>query len=159
MMWHLENPWWHFVVRGVIVYGFVFLLLRLIGKRQIGELSPFDLVLLLIISDAVQNAMNAGDNSITAGLILAGTLISVNLLVNNLMFRYRKFERWVDGSPVILVHNGKLYEQALRGEKVTRQDLNTALHQEGIADLADVQFAILEPNGQITVMKKRDADV
>lgn len=153
-MWSLSQPWWEFIARGLIVYGFIFLLLRLIGKRQIGQLTPFDFVLLLIISNAVQNAMNAGDNSITAGLILAATLVAMNMAVNYFMFRSRKFEHFVDGSPLVLIHNGKIYGQHLNQEQITRQDLDTALRKEGVESVNDVHFAILEPNGQITVLKK-----
>src|SRR5690349_8234916 len=101
-MWNLSAPWWEFVLRGLIVYGAVLVLLRLSGKRQIGQLTPFDLVLLLVLSNAVQNAMNAGDNSVTAGLILAVTLVGANAALGFLTWRSRRLEKLVEGRPQFL---------------------------------------------------------
>lgn len=156
-MWALSQPWWEFIARGAIVYGSVFVLLRLLGKRSIGQLTPFDFALLLIISNAVQNSMNGGDNSVTAGLILAGTLVVLNLAVGKLIFHSRRTERWIDGGPVLLVHNGKALNKALAAEEITPQDLQTALHREGVLNIEEVRYAILEPNGQISVLKKESA--
>src|SRR6187401_2478007 len=89
-MWSLSLPWWEFMVRGAVVYVFVILLLRVTGKRQTGQLEPFDLVLLLVLSNAVQNSMNGGDNSITGGLILAATLVGLNWLTGWITFKSRK---------------------------------------------------------------------
>ena len=86
-LWKMAQPWWEFVARGLLVYGFLLLVLRLTGKRQVGQLSPFDLVLLMLLSNAVQNSMNAGDNTVMAGYILVLTLIGVNALVSYLTFR------------------------------------------------------------------------
>src|SRR6201990_3335260 len=102
------NEFWHFPVRGVAIYAIVLIFLRLTGKRQIGQMTPFDLVLLLLISNAVQNSMNGGDESITAGIILAGTLGAADYGIGWLSSRNRKFEKLVDGEAEILIHNGKL---------------------------------------------------
>jgi len=107
-LWKLSAPWWQFVVRGLIVFVFVLIFLRLSGKRQVGQMTPIDLVLLLLISNAVQNAMNGGDNSITAGAILAATLILADVAMGALARRSRKFEKFVEGSPIVLVHNGNV---------------------------------------------------
>src|SRR5512146_3587440 len=98
-MWHLSVPWWELVVRGIIVYAFLLILLRLTGKRQVGQLAPFDLVLLLVLSNAVQNSMNAGDNSLVGGLISATTLIGLNYLVGLVTHRYKMLEAVVEGRP------------------------------------------------------------
>ncbi len=153
-MWRLTQPWWEFVARGLIVYAFIFILLRLTGRKQIGQLTPFDLVLLLIISNAVQNSMNAGDNSVTAGLILAATLVGMNVILNDFMFRSRKFERLMEGSAKVLIHNGVIHQEVMHKESITKQDLDTALREQGVDDVKNVRFAIIEPNGQITVLKK-----
>jgi uncharacterized membrane protein YcaP (DUF421 family) len=92
-MWHTILPWWEFVVRAVVVYAFLLVLLRFTGKRQVGQLAPFDLVLLLVLSNAVQNAMNGGDNSVTGGMISAATLIVVNGVVGWLTYRSKKIEK------------------------------------------------------------------
>lgn len=153
-MWGLSQPWWEFVLRGAVIYTFVFVLFRLTGKRQVGQLTPFDLVLLLLIGNAVQNSMNAGDNSITGGLILSITLVALNVGIDRLTFKSKKVQQFVEGSPKVLVHNGKVNHEMLDHEKVTMRDLELALRQEGVMDTSVVRFAILESNGQISVIKK-----
>src|SRR5512137_2818504 len=106
-MWAIELPHWsHFVVRAVVVYIFLLVLLRLTGKRQVGQMAPFDLVLLLVLSNAVQNSMNGGDNSITGGMILATTLVMLNFGVSWLTYRSKGLEALIEGRPVIIVHDG-----------------------------------------------------
>lgn len=102
-MWSLSVPWWEFVLRGVIVYLFLLVFLRLTGRRQTGQYAPFDLVLLLILSNAVQNSMNAGDNSLVGGLICAATLLLCHALLAQLTYRYERLAAWVDGTPQVLV--------------------------------------------------------
>jgi len=156
-MWTLSLPWWEFVARGIIVYIFLLLILRLTGKRQIGQLSPFDLVLLLVLSNAVQNSMNGGDNSVAAGMILAATLIAVNWLTGMLTYRSRRAERLIEGSPLVLLHNGKIYGKALDEAQLTREELLSAIRSEGYADFNDVRAAILENDGSISVIPKHSA--
>src|SRR5690349_12076123 len=98
-MWPLAVTWWELVLRALIVYVFLLIALRLTGKRQIGQLSPFDLVLLLVLSNSVQNAMNGGDNSVTAGLVSAATLVGVNYLVGLATYKSKKLEALVEGRP------------------------------------------------------------
>src|SRR6266704_6528530 len=98
-MWTLAIPWWEFILRGVIVYGFLVVLLRMTGKRQVGQLAPFDLVLLLVLSNAVQNAMNGGDNSVLAGILSACTLVLVNYLIGLTAHRNKKMESLIEGRP------------------------------------------------------------
>jgi uncharacterized membrane protein YcaP (DUF421 family) len=142
------------VLRGLVVYGFLLVTLRLTGKRQVGQLAPFDLVLLLVLSNAVQNSMNAGDNTVSAGFILVGTLLAVNGFMSWLTWRSKKAELFVEGRPQILVHHGLPDEARLSSEKITRHELMAAVRQAGISDLADVHVAILETNGRINVIAK-----
>src|SRR6267154_362279 len=109
-MWNTSINWWEFVLRGLIIYVFLIILLRLTGKRQIGQMSPFDLVLLLVLSNAVQNSMNGGDNSVLGGMILAGTLVACNGLVSYITYRNKAAERMVDGEPSVLIFEGDLIE-------------------------------------------------
>src|SRR5438046_5674336 len=109
-MWNTSIVWWEFVLRGIIIYVFLIVLLRLMGKRQIGQLAPFDLVLLLVLSNAVQNAMNGGDNSVIGGLVSAGTLFALNSAVGIITARSKRAEALIEGHPVVLIHNGKLYD-------------------------------------------------
>lgn len=156
-MWNLSAPWWEFVLRGLIVYGAVLALLRMSGKRQIGQLTPFDLVLLLVLSNAVQNAMNAGDNSVTAGLILAVTLVAANAVLGYVTWRSRKLEILVEGRPQLLVHDGKVYQDIMRREHISFDDLNKALRHAGCNSVADVHFAILETDGTVSVKQHQQA--
>src|SRR5437764_12721236 len=151
-LWKMDVSWWHLILRSTIVYVFLVGLLRLTGKRQVGQLAPFDLVLLLVLSNAVQNAMNGGDNSITGGLILASTLVALNWLVGWLTFRSKAFEALIEGRPVILVHNGHVDLKAMRRVQMTHHELEAALRSEGCCGLSEVRFAVLENNGHVTVV-------
>jgi uncharacterized membrane protein YcaP (DUF421 family) len=153
-LWKLSQPWWEFALRAALVYGFLLVILRLTGKRQVGQLSPFDLVLLLILSNAVQNSMNAGDNTVAAGFILAGTLVGLNSLVSRLTYRSKKVQRFVEGNPLVLVHNGKAVQSVLESEEVTQHELMAALRAAGLGSLEEVHVAILETNGHISVIPK-----
>ena len=153
-MWSLSTPYWEFIIRAAIVYVFVMVVLRLAGKRQMGELAPFDFVLLLLLSNGVQNAMNGGDNTITAGLIITVTLVGLNSMIAWLAFKNKEIEKVVEGRPEILVHNGYLYSDVLKRNQITHHDLNDALRQNDCASLDDVRLAVLETNGQISVIKK-----
>lgn len=153
-MWSLSTPYWEFIVRAVIVYVFVMVVLRLAGKRQMGELAPFDFVLLLLLSNGVQNAMNGGDNTITAGLIITVTLVGLNSMIAWLAFKNKEIEKVVEGRPEILVHNGYLYSDVLKRNQITHHELNDALRQNDCTSLDDVRLAVLETNGQISVIKK-----
>ena len=153
-MWSLSTPYWEFIIRAAIVYVFVMVVLRLAGKRQMGELAPFDFVLLLLLSNGVQNAMNGGDNTITAGLIITVTLVGLNSMIAWLAFKNKEIEKVVEGRPEILVHNGYLYSDVLKRNQITHHELNDALRQNDCASLDDVRLAVLETNGQISVIKK-----
>jgi len=150
-MWNLAIPWWEFIVRGLIVYVFLIGLLRLTGRRQIGQLAPFDLVLLLVLSNAVQNAMNGGDNSVIGGLISATTLVAVNWLVSYATFRSKRLARAIEGRPQVIIHNGNVYRDVMQREQLTQSELDAALRAAGCACVDDVHFAVLENNGQISV--------
>ncbi len=155
-LWQLGAPWWQFVLRAVVVFVMVLLFLRFSGKRQIGQMTPFDLVLLLLISNAVQNSMNGGDNSVTAGAILAGTLIAANSFVAWLTRRSRKVELFIEGQAEILVHNGHIRDAALHRAGLTQHDLLAALREHDCADVTEVHAAILETDGHISVLTRKD---
>ena len=153
-MWQMSVPWWEFVVRAIIVFVFLMVLLRITGRRQIGQLAPFDLVLLLVLSNALQNAMNGGDNSITGGIISAVTLVSINWLVGYVAFKNKRLAQVIEGKPEVLIHNGHVYRDVMARERLTQSELDAALRRAGCASVADVHFAMLENNGQITVRVK-----
>ncbi len=153
-MWNLTLPWWEFVLRGIIIYIFLIVILRVTGKRQIGQMSPFDLVLLLVLSNAVQNSMNGGDNSVAGGMILSVTLVAVNWLTGQITFLNKKAEHLIEGNPQVLIHNGKVYEKALADAQLTRHELMAAIRSEGYSDLTEVRAVILENDGSISVIPK-----
>ncbi len=157
-MWEMSVPWWEFVLRGVLVYVFLLVFLRLTGKRQTGQYAPFDLVLLLILSNAVQNSMNAGDNSLVGGLISASTLMGCHVVLANLTFRFAWLERLIDGKPRVLVDQGKVHTELMHKELLSTDDLEAALRASGCLHLHEVERATIETNGQITVvLRKRDS--
>src|SRR5436190_15066291 len=123
-MFSMSVPWWEFVVRGVAVYLFLLVFLRLTGRRQTGQYAPFDLVLLLVLSNAVQNSMNAGDNSLVGGLVSATTLVGLNLLVGLATYRSKRLEAIIEGRPQVLAHDGQLFEDVLARAKMTHHELN-----------------------------------
>jgi uncharacterized membrane protein YcaP (DUF421 family) len=150
-MWVPSVGVFELILRGVIVYLALFALLRFIGKKHVGELSPFDLVVLLIISETVDGSLIGDDKSLTGGLISAATLVAVVQLVGSLTWRFRPVERFVDGKPRILVRHGEICGDVMRSEQVTRAELMEALRREGCSSLQNVRYAILETDGSITL--------
>ena len=155
-MWITAVPWWELIIRALIVYGFLLLLLRLTGKRQVGQLAPFDLVLLLVLSNSVQNAMNAGDNSVVGGLISATTLVLVNFSVSYLTFRSKKLEALVEGRPQVLVHNGVIAKDVMASAQLTHHEVDAALRAAGCSCVEEVHMAMLENNGSISVIRRAE---
>jgi uncharacterized membrane protein YcaP (DUF421 family) len=151
-MFTLAIPWWEFIVRGAVVYVFLLVMLRVTGKRQVGQLAPFDLVLLLVLSNAVQNSMNGGDNSLIGGLISAATLVILNYGIGYITYRAKRFERLVEGHPQVLIHNGRLFTRVMAQAKLTHHELNAALRRAGVSSVEEVRSAILENNGTISVI-------
>ena len=143
---------WEKVLRSVVVYLFMLLAFRFTGKRQVGQLTPFDLVVLLIISNVVQNAVIGPDNSLGGGLLGAGVILGLNYAVVELTFRSKRLRRLLEATPTILVHNGKVLHQNLDRERVTMDDLLAALRRNGVADVMHVRVAVLEENGGISVI-------
>jgi uncharacterized membrane protein YcaP (DUF421 family) len=155
-MFHIAVAWWELIVRAAVVYAFLLILLRLTGKRQVGQLAPFDLVLLLVLSNAVQNSMNAGDNSLVGGLISAATLVLLNYLVGIATWRNKKLETLIEGKPQILIHNGKLFPDVAANARLTHHEIQAALRLGGCTCIEEVHAAILENNGAISIVARRN---
>ena len=153
-LFQLSAPWWHFVMRGVAVYVLVMVLIRVSGKRAVGQFTPFDLILLILIGNAVQNGINGGDNSLTGAAIMATTLVALNYLVAFVTSRSRAAEKVVEGVPVVLARDGRLFRSVLRRELVSEDDFREALRMNGVEDVTGVQLALLETNGSISVVPK-----
>jgi uncharacterized membrane protein YcaP (DUF421 family) len=139
------------LLRVAVVYAGVFLLLRIVGKKHVGELAPFDLVVLLLLSECVQNALIADDTSLTGGLIAAAALFGLNQLVGYAAWRDRKMERLLEGTPRFLVRHGRVLKDVLAREQITQSELMEALRREGCTSLTNVRYAILENDGDISI--------
>lgn len=137
------------VVRPIIVYVFLIASFRIVGKRLLAQLNPFDLVVLLILSNTVQNAIIGNDNSITGGIVSAATLFVVNAAMVRWLYGHQRLERLIEGSPDRLIENGHLVEARLRRTGISRFELVAAAHKQGFDSLSEIERAVLEPGGAI----------
>jgi len=140
------------LLRTVVVYLVILVGLRLAGKREIGQMTVFDLVVLLLIANAVQNAMVGPDTSLTGGILAAVVLLVVNSLVARLRLKWPRLRRWVEGSPTLLVLHGEVLSEHMRREGLDEETLLTALREHGLADISGVEMAVLEIDGSISVV-------
>ncbi len=151
---------WHILIevalRTAVIYLFVLLGVRLSGKREVGQMTPFDLTLLLLLSNSVQNAMTGPDTSLLGGVIAACTLLLMNFLVAEFSGVNRRFRKLVQGQPTLLVHDGKIIESHMAKEHVSLDELQRALREHGIANFHDVALAVLEVDGSISCLKYDD---
>ena len=150
-MFHLSLPLLEKVLRPVLVYLCLITFLRLFGKRELAQLNPFDLVVLLSLSNTVQNAIIGDDNSVTGGVIGAFSLLAINWLLMRLLFNLPRVNTALQGSPDVLIRRGVIDDVALKSESLTRTELLAALHKDGIDSLAEVERCTLEPNGTFYV--------
>jgi uncharacterized membrane protein YcaP (DUF421 family) len=140
-------------LRTAVVYLVVLIGVRLSGKREVGQMTPFDLTLLLLISNSVQNAMTGPDTSLLGGVIAASTLLALNYVVGLLSVSNRRFRRVVEGEPSLLIHDGKPIQSHLQREHVSMDELQRAVREHGIAQCCDVALAVLEVDGSISCLK------
>lgn len=153
-MWVFNQTLLEIALRAAIIYIVVLVGIRLTGKREVGQMTPFDLVLLLLIANAVQNAMTGPDTSVTGGLVAAATLLAVNAVVTHVVWRYRKARGLIEGTPTLLIRDGKILREHLVKEKMTVEDVQQALREHGIANVAEVSLAVLEVDGNISVLRR-----
>jgi uncharacterized membrane protein YcaP (DUF421 family) len=143
------------LVRGTAMYFFLFLLFRVVIKRRVGSIGMADMLVLVIVADAAQNAMAGEYRSITDGFILVGTIIGWNYVFDWANYRFAWLQRWLEPDPLLLVRDGRLLRRHLRLERVTEKELETKLREHGVTDLAEVHKAYMEPDGQVTVIKRQ----
>lgn len=153
-MWELSVPWWEIALRSVVLSLFVLFMIRL-RNRGGGELSATDLVLLFTIGNIAANAAMKSDDSVSAAMISMASFVATSALFNILGFKFALFDRIVEGSPKILIHNGKLNEKTCKQERLSRQDVMRALRHEGVLSVAGVHVAIVETNGKISVVQRK----
>ncbi|MBC5782702.1 DUF421 domain-containing protein [Ramlibacter sp. USB13] len=152
-MFDMSIPWWEFVVRAGVVYIVLLVMVRISGKRTVGQFTPFDLVVVLLLSEAVSGAINAQDESLPGGLIAAATLIALDMLIAVATSRSRRIDAVLQGNPVLVGRDGVIYDEVLRRERVSRGDVEKAL-RDADCEIEDMRMAILEADGNINVMKK-----
>jgi len=143
------------IVRPLIVYAALLVLIRMFGKRELAQLNPYDLIVLLTISNTVQNAIIGNDNSSTGGLIGALVLMAFNFLVVRFLYHHEKIDRIIEGDAIVLVDNGRVIKDALDRELITVPELESVAHRQGFETLAEVQRCILEPGGTLAMFGKK----
>jgi uncharacterized membrane protein YcaP (DUF421 family) len=143
-------------LRTAVVYLVVIVGIRLSGKREVGQMTPFDLALLLLLSNSVQNAMTGPDTSLNGGVVAAVTLLVLNYLVGEVSGANRRFRKFIQGSPTLLIHNGELISPHMAKEHVSMDEINRALREHGIEKVGDVSLGVLEVDGSISCLKYDD---
>jgi uncharacterized membrane protein YcaP (DUF421 family) len=151
-MFSIAIPVWDIVLRTTFVYVIILVGLRLAGKREIGQMTVFDLVVLLLLANAVQNAMVGPDTSLVGGIVAALVLLVLNSLVAQLRLRWPRLRRIVEGSPTLLVLHGEVITSHLRREGIDQETLEAALREHGVAEISGVEMAALEIDGSISIV-------
>lgn len=158
-MFDMDLPWWEFVARGTMVYLALMVMVRMSGHRTISQLTPFDLLVVMLLSEAVSNGLSGGDDSVSGGLIIAGTLLVLNITMGTLSARSRKLELVLQGDCVLIGRDGTFFDKIAQRHRVGEADIEQALRQAECAR-HEMQCAFLEVDGSITIMKsKKDVDV
>jgi len=151
-MFTLGTAWWEIIIRSVAVYAFVLIALRLTGRRSLGQRNALDLVLILVVANAVQNAMIGSDTSLLGGIIAAATLFAVDEGLDRIQQRDRRARSFFSGTPIVLIHHGQVIQDNLRHSHVTMDDIEEVLREHGYDSLHDVKTCILEMDGTLSIV-------
>ncbi len=154
-MFTLNYPWWEILIRALLVFIFLHALFRIIGKKQLGEMNPLDFVLLLIVSEGVSGGLVGEEYSLTGAFITATSLVGFSFLLDKAMSKSKKLERLVEGQTRYIIKHGKVLKNVLDSENITMNDLKSALRHQNVGKIEDVEYGMLETNGDITVIKKK----
>lgn len=144
------------LIRAVVVYLSILILLRISGKKQMGQMGATEFVAILLISNAVQNSMNGGDNSLVGGLLLAFVLIGLSTLISYLTYKSKLMSHILEGTPTLLVHKGKILHENLKKEILSLDELKILLRKQGIEHLSEIHTAIMEADGSLSITKTTD---
>jgi uncharacterized membrane protein YcaP (DUF421 family) len=150
-MFHMQLPWLEKIIRPIIVYLFLIGFLRLFGKRELAQLNPFDLVVLLSLSNTVQNAIIGNDNSVTGGVVGAFSLLAINWALTRVLFKLPKVDAALEGTKSVLIQHGVVDAKALKKETMTEAELLSVIHKQGLNYFSEVETCVLEPNGSFYV--------
>jgi uncharacterized membrane protein YcaP (DUF421 family) len=142
-------------IRAVALFFFVYLLTRIIGRRELSSLEPFDLILLIVIGDAIQQGLTQDDYSVTGALIVIGTFAILQILVSYLSFRFPRLRPALDGEPIVVVQDGRAIEKNMKRERITVEEVMVAARQEQVASLDRIAWAVLETSGKISIIPKQ----
>jgi uncharacterized membrane protein YcaP (DUF421 family) len=144
------------VIRAAVIFVFVFLLTRMVGRRELNSLEPFDLILLVVVGDLVQQGVTQNDESLTGALLAISTIGLLTVALSYLAFRFKRLRPVLNGEPIVLVEDGELVESNLRRQRLTQEEIGAEARLEGISSLEEVRWAILETNGQISFVKRSE---
>lgn len=153
-MFDLSLPWWEFILRGVMVYCALLVLVRVSGKRTVGQFTPFDLLVVMLLSEAVSNSLSGGDDSISGGLLIACTLIALNMSLAWISSHSSKLAAIIDGESVLLGRDGRIYADVLKQNRIAESDVQQALREADV-ELPNARCIFLEADGSITVLEKK----
>lgn len=146
------------VIRATIVFFILWILLRVLGRRELSELTPFDLVVLIVLGDLIQQGVTQEDTSITGSALAASTMVAWTIVISSGTFWSHRVRRVFKGVPLIVMRDGEIYEKVLRAQRVDMEYLHDAARQQGIGDLGEVRLAVLEPDGMMSFIKHREDD-
>ena len=152
-MFEMDHPWWEFVVRGAAVYLILLVMVRVSGRRTVGQFTPFDLLVVMLLSEAVSNSLTGGDQSLFGGFIVAAVLVGLNMTMSFLSSHSKKMSDILDGSAVLLGRDGELYDKVMKRCRIAREEVDQALRCAD-CDIKDMRCCFLEADGQITIQKK-----
>lgn len=152
-MFDLQIPWWEFIVRASVVYIALLAMVRLTGKRTVGQFTPFDLVVVMLLAEAVSDSLRGGDESLVGGLIAAATLVALDVLIAVATSRSAKVDKVLQGTPVVIGRDGVIYKEVLKRQRVPEADVEKALRSAD-CQIEDMRMAILEADGDISILKR-----
>jgi uncharacterized membrane protein YcaP (DUF421 family) len=157
MFW-MSTPVIEKIVRAILIYISLMVGLRLAGKRELAQLNPFDLIILLLLSNTVQNAIIGDDNTVTGGLVGAATLFIINYIFVRVSFHSPRLQRFLGGEPDVLMRHGHIIHHNLEREMITREELTAAAHRQGLSSLSEVEKCVLEPTGTLSFTQRKPTD-
>jgi len=152
-MFDMQHPWWEFIVRAAVIYLVLLAMVRMTGKRTVGQFTPFDLIVVMLLAEAVSGSINGQDESLQGGVIAATTLILLNFGISMLTARSKKADAVLEGKPVLVGRDGSIYEDVLKKQRVPVSDVEQALREHD-CDLENMLMAVLEADGQISILKR-----
>jgi uncharacterized membrane protein YcaP (DUF421 family) len=144
-------------IRAVVLYCFVYLLMRIMGRRELSSLEPFDLILLIVIGDAIQQGLTQDDYSVTGALIVVGTFAMMQVLISFLSYKFPGMRPVMDGEPIVIVQDGKAIERNMKRERITLDEVMVEVRMQQISSIEDVEWAVLETSGKISVIPKQSS--